>query len=105
MFGLGLLASYECLRRGAMFIGNDSGLMHLSAASGVPTLGLFGPTRDLHYRPWGMHAAVVRTRESCDELVHAPGFDHRRSGTLMDGLSVEAVADAADRLWRRTQRR
>ena len=103
LFGLGLLASYECFRRCAMFIGNDSGLMHLSAASGVPTLGLFGPTRDRHYRPWGAHAAVVRTRESCDELVHAPGFDHRRTGTLMDGLSVEAVADAADQLWRRTR--
>ncbi len=86
-----------------MFIGNDSGLMHLAAASGVPTLGLFGPTRDWHYRPWGPHTAVVRTRESYDELVHAPDFDHRRTGTLMDGLSVEAVADAADDLWRRSR--
>ncbi len=102
LFGLGLLASYECIRRCTMFIGNDSGLMHLSAASGVPTLGLFGPTQDRHYRPWGPHSAVVRPRESYDELVHAPGFDHRRTGTLMDGLSVEAVADAADHLWRRS---
>ncbi len=105
LFGLDLLASYECIRRCDMFIGNDSGLMHLSAATEVPTLGLFGPTRDWHYRPWGPHSAVVRTRESYDELVHAPGFDHRRTGTLMDGLSVEAVADAADGLWRRSRPR
>ena len=103
LFGLGLLASYECIRRCDMFIGNDSGLMHLSAASGVPTLGLFGPTRDWHYRPWGPHAAVVRTQESYEDLVNAPGFDHRRTGTLMDGLSVEAVADAVDRLLRRSR--
>jgi len=105
LFGLGLLASYECIRRCDMFIGNDSGLMHLSAASGVPTLGLFGPTRDWHYRPWGAHSAVVRTRESYDELVNAPGFDHRRTGSLMDGLAVEAVAEAADGLWQRTDHR
>ena len=102
LFGLGLLASYECIRRCAMFIGNDSGLMHLSAASGVPTLGLFGPTQDRHYRPWGGHTAFVRTQESYDELVLAPNFDHRQTGTLMDGLSVDAVANAADGLWRQT---
>ena len=102
LFGLGLLASYECIRRCVMFIGNDSGLMHLSAASGVPTLGLFGPTQDRYYRPWGDHTAIVRTQESFDELVHAPDFDHRTTGTLMDGLSVDAVANAANGLWRRT---
>jgi len=105
LFGLSLLASYECMRRCVMFIGNDSGLMHLSAASGVPTLGLFGPTRDWHYRPWGPNSAVVRTRESYDELVNAPDFDHRRTGSLMDGLSVEAVAEAASTLSQRTRSR
>ena len=33
-----------CLARCALFVGNDSGLMHLAAAAGAPTLGLFGPT-------------------------------------------------------------
>ncbi|MFC7689935.1 glycosyltransferase family 9 protein [Paeniroseomonas aquatica] len=33
------------LARCALFVGNDSGLMHLSAAAGTPTLGLFGPSR------------------------------------------------------------
>jgi hypothetical protein len=28
-----------------------------------------------------------------------PGFDHRTTGTLMDGLSVDAVEAAARRLW------
>ena len=32
------------LSRSRLFVGNDSGLMHLSAAAGAPTLGLFGPT-------------------------------------------------------------
>ena len=33
------------MQRARLFIGNDSGLMHLAAASGTPTLGLYGPTK------------------------------------------------------------
>ncbi len=46
------------------FIGNDSGLMHLSAALNRPTLGLFGPSPDHIYGPWGEQTAVLRTKES-----------------------------------------
>lgn len=90
-----------CLQRSALFVGNDSGLMHLAAASGVPTLGLFGPSPDDRYAPWGPRAAVVRTRESYKALVEAPGFDHRTTDTLMDGLSVDAAVGAAESLYRR----
>ena len=85
-----------------MFIGNDSGLMHLAAASGIPTLGLFGPSPERRYRPWGAHAAVVRTVQSYEELIGAPDFDHRRSATLMDGLDVAAAVAAAQDLWRQS---
>jgi ADP-heptose:LPS heptosyltransferase len=47
------------LARAAMFIGNDSGLMHLAAAAGVPTLGLFGPTPSDEYGPAGPKAQAV----------------------------------------------
>src|SRR5919108_642625 len=40
---LDLLTAAACLGRATLFVGNDSGLMHLAAAMGVPTLGLFGP--------------------------------------------------------------
>ncbi|MCC7050084.1 MAG: glycosyltransferase family 9 protein [Alphaproteobacteria bacterium] len=90
-----------CLERCALFVGNDSGLMHLAAASGVPTLGLFGPSPDARYAPWGPRTSVVRTRESYRELVEAPEFDHRTTGTLMDGLSVDMAASAAEALWHR----
>ncbi len=100
LFGSELALAQACLRRFDMFIGNDSGLMHLAAASGIPTLGLFGPSPERHYGPWGGNAAVVRTTESYESLVGAPDFDHRRSATLMDGLTVEAAAEAARNLWR-----
>src|ERR1700722_4149930 len=48
-----------CLARCAMFIGNDSGLMHLAASAGTPTLGLFGPTSAAEYAPAGPRAAAV----------------------------------------------
>jgi ADP-heptose:LPS heptosyltransferase len=55
-----LLTAYACLKRVRLFIGNDSGLMHLAAAAGAPTLGLFGPSDDRLYAPWGEHARVLR---------------------------------------------
>lgn len=57
-----------CFHRCAFFAGNDSGLMHLAAATGTPTLGLFGPTPHLEYAPAGLRAAFVRspTQEMAD---------------------------------------
>jgi ADP-heptose:LPS heptosyltransferase len=55
-----LLTAYACLKRVRLFIGNDSGLMHLAAAAGAPTLGLFGPSDDRLYAPWGDHARALR---------------------------------------------
>jgi heptosyltransferase III len=51
-----------CLARCALFIGNDSGLMHLAAAAGTPTLGLFGPTPAHEYSPAGPRAAAVLSK-------------------------------------------
>jgi len=57
---LDLLTSYACLKRARLFIGNDSGAMHLAAAAGAPTLGLFGPSDDRRYAPWGPHCLALR---------------------------------------------
>jgi ADP-heptose:LPS heptosyltransferase len=95
LIGLDLLTTYAVFRRCALFVGNDSGLMHLAAAAGVPTLGLFGPTRDEYYAPWGPRGAVLRSEESVDELTGAAGFDHKTAESLMGSLTVEAVERAA----------
>jgi lipopolysaccharide heptosyltransferase III len=95
-----LLTAVAVLRRCALFIGNDTGLMHIAAAVGIPTLGLFGPSPVEQYAPWGACTAVVQTTLPRD-LMFPPGFDHRATDTLMDSLTVEAAEAAARRLWAR----
>ena len=95
---LDLLSAHAALQRCAFFIGNDSALMHMAAAAGIPTLGLFGPSREEQYRPWGPHGAAVRTALSYDEILRQPGYDYRRADSHMESLSVEAVVAAAERL-------
>ena len=97
-----LLTAAAILRRSQLFIGNDTGLMHVAAASGVPTLGLFGPGLPAQYAPWGPHTAMVFTEIPARELLGTPGFDHRTTDTLMDSLSVEAVEAAALKLFQRS---
>ena len=60
-----------CLTRCRVFVGNDSGLMHLSASSGTPTVGLFGPTPASEYAPAGQRAAVVEAATMEEILVPA----------------------------------
>src|SRR6185437_2807693 len=98
---LDLLTAAAVLRRCALFVGNDTGLMHIAAAVGAPTLGLFGPSPIEQYAPWGPQTAVVCTTQPRDTMFR-PGFDHRTTETLMDSLSVEAVETAALRLWDRS---
>ncbi len=99
---LDLLTVHACLKRCDFYVGNDSGLMHLAAASGLPTLGLFGPTQEALYAPWGEHTGIVRTKVPFEEIFPSD-FDHRTSESLMDSLTVEMAATGARDLWARCQ--
>lgn len=54
-----ILGSAALLQRATLFVGNDSGLMHVSAAAGTPTLGLFGPSEWWHKAPYGPKGMVL----------------------------------------------
>jgi ADP-heptose:LPS heptosyltransferase len=82
---LSLPEAAACLGRLRLFIGNDSGLMHLAAAAGAPTLGLFGPSPADEYAPSGRRAAFVV----------APGPP---GAAPMAALTVEAAVAAATAL-------
>jgi heptosyltransferase-3 len=73
------------------YIGNDSGLMHMAAAAGVKTLGLFGPSYPHLYRPWGAHCYYVSTPQTFDQLIDYNGYSPKTAPCLMGGLSAEDV--------------
>ncbi|MFM2042578.1 MAG: hypothetical protein RLY86_1154 [Pseudomonadota bacterium] len=54
-----LLVQAACIARCALYLGNDSGLSHVAAALGVPTVAVFGPTDPRQYAPVGPRVAVV----------------------------------------------
>jgi heptosyltransferase-2 len=45
----------------SVVISNDSGLMHIAAAIGTPTMGIFGPTSPYHWGPLNALAATIQT--------------------------------------------
>jgi ADP-heptose:LPS heptosyltransferase len=72
--GLSLSVLAGVLSRVELFVGHDSGITHLSALLGIPTVALFGPTSPARWAPRGSHVVIVQG-ESCrcfswDEVSH-----------------------------------
>ena len=99
-----LLTAFACLKRARLFIGNDSGAMHLAAAAGVPTIALFGPSDERLYAPWGPDTRVVRGPRGFAAIKASdPGFGQMICH-MMD-LPVETVVAAAKDLLKATEPR
>lgn len=49
---LSLGESAEMYRRAKLFIGPDTGATHIAAATGTPTVALFGPSDTIRWGPW-----------------------------------------------------
>ena len=103
IIGRDLQTAAACLKRARLFVGNDSGLMHLSAALGTPTLGLFGPGFPHIYGPWGERCAFVTTPESREELLTRIPTLPTDAPSLMGSLSVVRAVEAAEALIAKTK--
>jgi len=97
-----LLVSYAALKRARLFVGGDSGLMHMAAAAGAPTLGLFGPSDEQLYAPWGPRGRTVRGARGFAEIRALDPSLSQEICHMME-LRVDAVIAAARRLIEETE--
>ncbi len=81
------------MRRASLFIGGDTGPMHLAAALKVPVVALFGPTRPERNGPYGTQSVVLRNPESVHNTSHT---DRPDDGLL--AIPPAEVVQAAERL-------
>ena len=96
------------LEQADLFVGNDSGLMHLATAVGTPTVGIFGLTNSDAWGPYtsgepGQQAVVVKLDLPCMPCFYR-GHDLGTPEGCMTRdclamLGVDPVATAARRFW------
>lgn len=80
-------------RRASLFIGGDTGPMHLAAALNIPVVAIFGPTDPARNGPFGTRSIVLRDAASAT--------DHSRHAQPEPGLlqiSADRVSNAAREL-------
>lgn len=67
------LQSAAVMEKCNLFIANDSGLMHTSAALHLPVLAIFGPTNPVYLHPYRSEYEIVQKNFSCQ-----PCFEYAR---------------------------
>jgi len=82
------------LRRARMFVGSDTGPLHLAAAVGTPSVGLFGPVSEKRNGPYGEQNVTVQKM-----LLTGRSRERRRAGPeSMEAISIEDVNAACNQL-------
>ena len=91
---LPLIHVASLLERRRCYIGNDSGITHLAAAVGIPTIALFGPTDPEVWGPRGERVVVVRKDLGCSPCTEEESqrCNHRR---CLELIGVEEVIERA----------
>ncbi len=62
---LNLMEMKELITRAALFVGPDSGPMHIAASSATPIVAYFGPTLPAHFAPWKANAVIIEKDIDC----------------------------------------
>ena len=88
---LGLRQLYTLLTQASLFVGIDSGVMHLASAADIPVVALFGPTDPDYVGPQNEVSIVVQERKKC-----VPCYLNRACADVdcMRDLSVDTAMDA-----------
>ncbi|HVG37944.1 MAG TPA: glycosyltransferase family 9 protein [Pyrinomonadaceae bacterium] len=96
--GLSLPEVTALARRARLFVGNDSGVAHIAAAVGAPSVVVFGSSNVAHWRPWATAPAVVVREEM--PCAPCPGYTCAEydAPECIRRVSVERVRGAVDKL-------
>ncbi len=84
------------LERCQLFIGNDSGPMHLAAAVGTPVVAFFGPSEPRHYRPYGVEQRLLEVDLPCRPCDHV--HCAQEENMCLSSISVGDILAAAEEL-------
>jgi len=82
----------ELERRAQLFVGSDTGPLHLAVAVGTPCVGLYGPMPASRNGPYGPQHVALQKR-------HFEGTSRQRRGAsreYMEAIDVESVCQACD---------
>jgi heptosyltransferase-1 len=88
----------ELTRRSVLFVGGDTGPMHLAAALGTPLAALFGPTDPARNGPYShkdSRAVVLRSRQSRTSYSHAATRDAGLAGIAAQDVirAIEVILE------------
>ncbi|HII29492.1 TPA: glycosyltransferase family 9 protein [Candidatus Woesearchaeota archaeon] len=87
-----------------LFISNDTGPMHIAAAQGTKTIGLFGPNTPLRWHPFGESNISIYRKTRCSPCIntHLGQVPECRFGNAicMKRIKVSDVMEAVERLVR-----
>jgi ADP-heptose:LPS heptosyltransferase len=92
---LNLIELREVISRTALFVGPDSGPMHIAATTRTPIVALFGPTLPDHFAPWRAEATIVARELACRPCKQRECVT--RDFRCLRGITVDEVLAACHR--------
>lgn len=81
------------LKQSSGFIGNDSGISHLAAFTGIPTVVIFGPSSPKRWKPFGRAVEALRPETDCNPCFETGETDCKEMKCL-EGITPEMVIKA-----------
>lgn len=94
----------DIIQHADLFIGADSGVMHIASATGTPVISIFGPSNYRAWHPWavGGRASVLTSQAACSPCSYVGHGIGTREGcearTCMKMITSQRVLNAATRI-------
>lgn len=89
------------LQRSHLFIGNDSGPLHLAAAAGIPTVSFFGPETPALYGPRGSSHAVLYKNIPCSPCLNV--YNSKDNSSCRNNICMKTIT--VEEAWAAVQER